>query len=77
MRAFDAATGRQLWYSHELGIGNGTEDASNVAATSGAVYFSQYPNAVYGGDNARIENPGGNRLELQRRTLRDRIANPA
>ena len=42
VRAFDAATGRQLWYSHELGIGNGTEDASNVAATSGAVYFSLY-----------------------------------
>ena len=37
VRAFDAATGGQLWYSHELGIGNGTEDASNVAATSGAI----------------------------------------
>jgi outer membrane protein assembly factor BamB len=54
VRAFDAATGRQLWYSHELGIGNGTEDASNVAATSGAVYFSLYENAVYGGDNALL-----------------------
>jgi len=52
VRAFDAASGRQLWYSQELGIGNGTEDASNVAATSGAVYFSLYENAVYGGDNA-------------------------
>ena len=52
VRALDAATGRQLWYSQELGIGNGTEDASNVAATSGAVYFSLYANAVYGGDNA-------------------------
>jgi outer membrane protein assembly factor BamB len=52
VRAFDAATGRLLWYSQELGIGNGTEDASNVAATSGAVYFSLYENAVYGGDNA-------------------------
>jgi outer membrane protein assembly factor BamB len=52
IRAFDPATGRQLWYSQELGIGNGTEDASNVAATSGAIYFSLYENAVYGGDNA-------------------------
>jgi outer membrane protein assembly factor BamB len=54
VRAFDAATGRQLWYSHELGIGNGTENAGNVAATSGAVYFSSYENAAYGGDNALL-----------------------
>jgi outer membrane protein assembly factor BamB len=52
VRAFDAASGRQLWYTHDLGIGNGTEDASNVAATSGAVYFSIYANAAYGGDSA-------------------------
>ena len=54
VRAFDAASGRLLWYTHTLGIGNGTEDASNVAATSGAIYFSLYENAVYGGDNALL-----------------------
>lgn len=54
MRAFHGASGRQLWYSHLLGIGNGTEDASNVAATDGAVYFSMYANAAYGGDNALL-----------------------
>ena len=54
VRAFDAATGRELWYSHRLGIGNGTENASNVAATSGAIYFGLYANAAYGGDNALL-----------------------
>jgi putative pyrroloquinoline-quinone binding quinoprotein len=51
--AFDGATGERLWYSQEL-IGQGEEDASNVAATSGAVYFSIYANAAYGGDNALL-----------------------
>jgi outer membrane protein assembly factor BamB len=54
VRAFDATTGRQLWYSHLLGIGNGTENAGNVAATSGAIYFGLYANAAYGGDNALL-----------------------
>jgi outer membrane protein assembly factor BamB len=54
VRALDGATGQLLWYSHSLGIGNGTEDAGNVAATDGAVYFSGYANAVYGGDNALL-----------------------
>jgi outer membrane protein assembly factor BamB len=51
--AFDGTTGQSLWYSQQL-IGQGEEDASNVAATNGAVYFSIYPNAVYGGDNALV-----------------------
>lgn len=51
--AFDGTTGQPLWYSQQL-IGQGEEDASNVAATSGAVYFSIYPNAVYGGDSALV-----------------------
>jgi hypothetical protein len=51
--AFDATTGQRLWYSQGL-IGQGEEDASNVAATNGAVYFSIYANAVYGGDNALV-----------------------
>ena len=54
VRAVDGATGELLWYSQPLGIGEGEEDASNVAATSGAVYFSMYANAVYGGDNALV-----------------------
>jgi outer membrane protein assembly factor BamB len=54
VRAFDGATGQLLWYSHLLGIGNGTEDAGNVAATSGAVYVSIYQNTVYGGDDALL-----------------------
>jgi outer membrane protein assembly factor BamB len=54
VRAVDGATGELLWYSQLLGIGEGEEDASNVAATSGAVYFSMYANAVYGGDNALV-----------------------
>jgi PQQ-like domain len=54
VRAVDGATGELLWYSQLLGIGEGEEDASNVAASSGAVYFSMYANAVYGGDNALV-----------------------
>ena len=54
VRAVDGATGELLWYSQLLGIGEGEEDASNVAATSGAVYFSMYANAVYGGDDALV-----------------------
>ena len=37
------------WYSHLLGIGNGTEDASNVAATDRAVYVSISPRPRWGG----------------------------
>jgi outer membrane protein assembly factor BamB len=51
--ALDGTTGQRLWYSQEL-VGQGQEDASNVVATSGAVYFSIYPNAVYGGDSALL-----------------------
>jgi hypothetical protein len=51
--AFDGTTGQKLWYSQEL-IGEGEEDASNVVATSGAVYFSIHANAVYGGDDALL-----------------------
>ena len=54
VRAVDAASGQLLWYSHQLGIGEGAEDAGNVAATSGAVYVSIYANTVYGGDNALL-----------------------
>jgi outer membrane protein assembly factor BamB len=54
VRAFDGTTGQQLWYSQELGIGEGFEDAGNVAATSGAVYVSIYPNTVYGGESALL-----------------------
>jgi outer membrane protein assembly factor BamB len=54
VRAFDGTTGQLLWYSHLLGIGNGTEDAGNVAATGGAVYFSIYANAAYGGDQGLL-----------------------
>ena len=49
--ALDGATGQRLWYSQEL-IGQGEEDASEVVATNGAVYFSIQANAVYGGDDA-------------------------
>jgi outer membrane protein assembly factor BamB len=54
VRALDGATGRLLWYSHSLGIGEGAEDAGNVAATDGAVYVSIYANAAYGGENALL-----------------------
>jgi outer membrane protein assembly factor BamB len=41
-------------YSHLLGIGNGTENAGNVAATGGAVYASIFQNAAYGGEDALL-----------------------
>jgi outer membrane protein assembly factor BamB len=54
VRAVDGATGRLLWYSHALGLGEGVENAGNVAATSGAVYFAMFQNAAYGGADALV-----------------------
>jgi outer membrane protein assembly factor BamB len=68
VRAFDGATGQQRWYSHLLGIGNGTEDAGNVAATDGAVCFSMYANAAYGRDNALLS------LDARTDAVRRRVA---
>ena len=68
VRAFDAVTGQQLWYSHLLGIGEGAEDAGNVAATSGAVYFGIHANAAYGGEDALLS------LDARTGTVRWQVA---